>query len=237
MEERYLESLYSAYRKGTISICNFVYNDDGAKILHCPWQKKDIQFNQAFIRNFLILPYGNNIAYSPCNKLFDNNLLHREKIRFPTNVTVGEDMIFVLTYLSKIKSMYYIDEGLYHYCIEHDSAMHGGKDFLPIYETTLQCLKNYQFGSIKTEDNTLNLWSRKSLTLILTNPYVTQMQYKNFSNYYKRLNKSELFNRVKKTPLTFDVKKSLLGLVTWFNSSLLLYYVVKINAYRGADSN
>ena len=121
-----------------------------------------------------------------------------------------------------------------HYRVMHcKSIWEKLKDYLPLYETTLQCLKNNLFGNVNIVDETLNLWSRKTLTLILTSSFVTQMRYDSFRKYYKRLNESELFNRVKKVPLDNDFKKNALVLVARFNSSILLYGIVKLNAYRG----
>lgn len=232
VNEHYLEKLYSVFHRGNLSVCNFVYNNDCKTALISNWQKMDITFNQHLVREFLVGSIENSIAYSPCNKLYDNILLRKEKITFPTEVTVGEDMIFTLTYLSKIKSIYFVNEGLYHYCIGSSSAMCGEKDYLSIYEKTLHCLQSIRFENINIDDDTLNLWARQVMAFTLTNPFVEKMSYITFKTYFNRLCNSTLFTRVKKAPLVNNVKKSILTLVARLNSTLLLYGIVKINAFR-----
>lgn len=230
VDTHYLEKLVAIFDNGYLSVCNFVHNEDDKKILLSDnWSERNVRFNQAFIRDYLVYSMGKTIAFSPWNKLFDNSLLHGRNIRFPDKITVGEDMIFVLSYLSACKKIVYVDEGLYHYCIRQDSAMNSGRDYLPAYEKTLHRLQNTKFGEIKIEDRTLNLWSREAITLILTNPFVRSMSYHDFKQYYNRLDDSNIFNRVKRAPLVRNIKRSVLSIVTKLDSSVLLYWLVRSN--------
>ena len=128
VDELYLEKLFAAFEFESLSVCNFVHNAGCEKSLSVNWVKKNIDFNQNFIKDYLVSSIGRAIAFSPWNKLFDNRLLHNANIRFPESIKIGEDMIFVLSYLSMCKSMNFVDEGLYHYCERQGSAMNCKKN-------------------------------------------------------------------------------------------------------------
>ncbi len=49
--------------------------------------------------------YRNNMLYSPYCKLFRNNIIRREHLRFPDGITWGEDGMFVADYLQYIHSL------------------------------------------------------------------------------------------------------------------------------------
>ena len=134
-------------------------------------------------------------------------------------------MIFVLSYLSMCKSMNFVDEGLYHYCERQGSAMNCKKNYLLDYEMTLQGLKRCKYFTI--EENILNLWARERFILLLANPFLNEMKYEQFkAYYYDYLKKSEIFNRVKRSPLGKNFKRSVLTLTAKLNSSMLLYLIV-----------
>ncbi len=229
VDDNFLEKLYSAFHKESLTVCNFVYNDDLRNVLCFAGLEQIISFDQDFIRNYLM---DEKIAFAIWNKMFDNNLLHEAEVYFPQDISVGEDMIFVLTYLSKIKSIYYVDDCLYHYCVGYESAMRSPRDYLSVYEKTLHYLKNNRFGNVKIEDRTLNLWARKVFAFVLTSSYVSQMSCLTFKRYFAQLNNSVLLSCVKKAPFINDFKKNMITLAARLKSSFLLYAIIKANAYR-----
>lgn len=57
-------------------------------------------------------------VFNPCwNKLFLREIIVKYGIRFPEGQYMGEDLIFVLSYLSRCRSAFLIDEPLYEYRI------------------------------------------------------------------------------------------------------------------------
>ena len=229
VENNYLYEMFSHYQKGRLTICNIVHNDSKSKLFRCDWKKKNISFSRKLIQDYLVYSLGKQIAFSACNKLFDNTLIKNNHIRFPNNIKVGEDMIFVLLYLSKCNELYFIDKGLYHYCISNTSAMNSKKDYLPLYELTLQELKKIRCNNCKIDKKTLSLWSRECMTLILTNPAITCMNYGEFKKYFKLLKNSELYKRTRKADFTCNIKRVLLTLVMKTNSNLMLFLLIKYN--------
>lgn len=70
---------------------------------------------------------GNSTANSVFNKVYDNALLHAERIRFPEGIGIGEDGIFNLEYTTYCyKEVYYVSQMLYVYC-HGESEWNSGK--------------------------------------------------------------------------------------------------------------
>lgn len=59
---------------------------------------------------------------APWCKIFKRSIIEAYNIRFNKNITIGEDTIFVLQYLSHIENLYYIHRKLYH-CWHSDSSL------------------------------------------------------------------------------------------------------------------
>ena len=221
--------MYSVYKSDRLSVCNIVHNDCTKMIFQPNWNELDYDFNEEFISNYLINDLGQSIGFSPCNKMFDNNLIQSRAIRFPENISIGEDMIFVLIYLSFISSISFVDEGLYHYNISSNSAMNGSKNYFPSYEKTLNYLETNVFDGIRICESTLDLWSRDVVSLGIMNPFFTVQNYSSFKRSYKALNKTKLLQRASRASFNSNHKKNILSLVLRTRICLLLYILIKAN--------
>lgn len=60
---------------------------------------------------------------SPCCKLYKRDIIEREKIRFPLNVPICEDDVFVVTYWFYVKRFYMLNEPLYSYLQSESSVL------------------------------------------------------------------------------------------------------------------
>ncbi len=56
-----------------------------------------------------------NLYYGPYCKLFRSNIIREYNIRFPEQISYGEDTIFVLDYLRQVEGMALLDRPLYFY--------------------------------------------------------------------------------------------------------------------------
>src|SRR5699024_2863417 len=77
------------------------------------------------LENFLInFPeeFKNNIINSPCNKLYNNNIMKNNNIYFQNDISNGEDLIFNLTYISECNYVFLLNESLYNYNFLHNST-------------------------------------------------------------------------------------------------------------------
>jgi glycosyltransferase involved in cell wall biosynthesis len=64
----------------------------------------------------------NGLLYSPCNKIFVSSVIKENNILFDTKVKYGEDLIFNLSYLQYMSSVYYLREPLYIYNHSRDGS-------------------------------------------------------------------------------------------------------------------
>ena len=173
---------------------------------------------------------------SPCNKLFNRNIIINYCIKFDVNQTMGEDFQFVLDYLSKLYSDHcvVINRALYYYVRYSDTSLMGqfgleekNREF--IYR--LKQLKSI-IGSDDTQtdkiynkavENTLNSYAYN----ICRNANVEKkekieaiesvMQDGNAENHYRHfikvVKKEALFNKLKAlTSITVKVKNRLIDI-------------------------
>lgn len=79
-------------------------------------KKETIAGSQGTIKKFALKSIGDNgIFYNLWNKLFRLEIIRRHTLTFQENIRFGEDLIFILQYLGKVKSIQLIDKPLYHY--------------------------------------------------------------------------------------------------------------------------
>ena len=230
IEPDMIEKMLSKIKEGYLVVSNFVHNDSIEHILSMPEEAMNFKFDELFIKEYLVGNLGKQIAFSAWNKIFQLNLLKENNIFFPVGVAVGEDMIFVLKYLSVCKGIVCINEGLYHYKIRDTSTMNSTKkDYLKLYCSTLLELKRLKLKGKYIEEAVLAVWSLEMLTYIFTNPYVKFMRYHEFSNYYKQLVKTVLYATAVNASGVVNSKRNVLKWVLKFKSKLFLYTIIKIN--------
>lgn len=64
-----------------------------------------------------------DLLSGPCCKLFRHNLIDKYHIRFPLDISYGEDTMFVYTYLHYINSAYNLADTYYHYNIRGHGSL------------------------------------------------------------------------------------------------------------------
>lgn len=64
----------------------------------------------------------------PWNKMFSKNIIKEKKIEFPENISICEDLIFVVNYIKHVDEVVYINENLYNYRIRKNSAVNNFKN-------------------------------------------------------------------------------------------------------------
>src|SRR5690606_5527379 len=61
-----------------------------------------------------------------CNKIFRMNVFRRFSLKFDQRIAVGEDLLLLMQYFEHCKSAYYIEDILYHYRFNDESATESG---------------------------------------------------------------------------------------------------------------
>ena len=72
-----------------------------------------------------------------CNKCFRNEIIRANGLRFDCNISAGEDMVFVVEYLLKCRSVNVISNCLYHYYQRPDSTIHSPGRHMHKYRTMI----------------------------------------------------------------------------------------------------
>lgn len=109
LEPDYLMQLEAAWDQSiTLSMCCYSMNDD-QPCWPCG-QKEAETFRDAAAQAFII----SDKMSGPCNKLFLLSEIHERSLCFDSEITIGEDMLFVYEYLAG-GSMRFVPVALYHY--------------------------------------------------------------------------------------------------------------------------
>lgn len=116
VESNYIEVLYYYYQKyNTVPICGFVYHDEynHAKPVKYSWSGNEglVSLGEAFKLNSELY------LTALWNKLFNNNVIKENNVRFDETISMGEDLKFTLDYftISNIDKVYVFSDYLYHY--------------------------------------------------------------------------------------------------------------------------
>lgn len=225
VESDMIEKMLSKAEIGCVVVCNVVHNHSTDKVLRMQSGERRYSYNDSFIQEYLKGNIGKEIAFSACNKIFELRLLKEHNIFFPKDIAIGEDMIFVLKYLSICSGIKFINEGLYHYRIHENSAMNSSKkDYLDLYCKTLGELKK-----LVLREATLAGWALEVLTYVFTNLYVRDMTYSDFTKYYKYFIQTPIYAVAVTAGKTGNIKKNVLKWVLKLKSKLLLYAIIKAN--------
>ncbi|MCH3919252.1 MAG: glycosyltransferase family 2 protein [Sphaerochaeta sp.] len=227
VEANYLEEL-SAYAGETVlPVCNFSYNM-GKGVLLTSWSLQQIEFNQNIAHSFICGSLGQNISCSSCNKIFNLSVIQKKHISFPDDISLGEDVLFVLDYLSYCHSIRFIPKTLYHYRLRKESATHArNKDYILLYSKTFSYLQKHKFNNIYLENKTLSLWSLGVLSVILSSLKTQQQNYHQFSLTMKRLFTTDLYQFAIQSKQVYSIKRFLLSLLLKTKSIVILFLFIQ----------
>lgn len=97
-----------------LCICGFCYETDGRSKkcdidVEFPMQQKE------FREKYFWELYENAILFNVGTKLYKNDIIKKNNIRFQENMSVYEDICFFLDYLSHTKNLSFCKESFYHY--------------------------------------------------------------------------------------------------------------------------
>ena len=121
VRENYVQFLLSAIEEtdADVSIMPFLYV--GKTI-----QQKKVKNQLVRIDNMSLneakLVFSNDLMFGPVSKLYKADIIKQNKIKFPQNVHLGEDTIFVFTYLKYAASISFGEKAEYEYYTENSVA-------------------------------------------------------------------------------------------------------------------
>ncbi len=153
-----LKIYMQAYTSNQVLLCG-ISND--LIDLEKEYTKEDIE-NKSILwkkENFMEL-FAKDYVNSPWNKLYDANIIQKNHIRYPQNLSLGEDLLFNLTYFQYAPTEYkLITLPLYYYQDDHTDSLSNSfrLDLFEIQLTLFGRLEQF----LKTED----IWEEKNQTI------------------------------------------------------------------------
>lgn len=177
IENNACEILYSEIKQNSADLCfcNHIieYNDRVKKV---KFYDENSMILKDDIRRKIILPLieenQNKIHEkasfrSPWGKLFKKSIIIDNNIRFNKELSIGEDFIFNLEYLSKSEKVVMSDNYLYHYLINDTSTLKRYKSNCWDLYRKLMVNLEYFLKNTMNEENYLNRLNRLKIKYLL----------------------------------------------------------------------
>ena len=99
-------------------ICGY-YEDIDGKREKKEWENRFISIEDA--QNSILDPNG--VGGYLWNKFFKKDIIDAYHIRFDEKISIWEDLLFVMKYVSKCESIHILNKSIYTYCRRNDSAV------------------------------------------------------------------------------------------------------------------
>jgi glycosyltransferase involved in cell wall biosynthesis len=152
VSDDFLEQLYKNIDGYDISICGLFRFGDSTNLrsllLDIP---SEISHDDLYRYVFC----NNNIGGYLCNKLFSGQIVRAHNIRLNTTLSIGEDMVWIATYLKYVQYGFYIPKCLYYYRINSASALQNSyttKTFNPKHISNLDA-SNLMYSVLEGESS------------------------------------------------------------------------------------
>ena len=134
------------------------------------------------------------IGSGPCNKIYLSQILKNNNIYFNTNLISGEDLVFNMLYVSKIKKYKYIKDALYNYHWD----MHSIGNHFENYYNYIDPLKKICNDNNINEQYLKLFFLRRLPGLILDETKNANYRdgKKNLQNYFKKCEIKEILSNI-----------------------------------------
>lgn len=156
-----------------------------------------------------------NRMNSPWAKLFSNECIQKNKIRFDENMITGEDMNFVMDFLVSTSKYYYTGENAYCYQRDDSSRIARIKRYPDVYYDNMCCLNNRQTSIIekyKMEEYRENL---------------VEDQINGAYNYLSDLMMLHLFTDTRRNRVSKDIKELACDTARMSKKALVKYEIIR----------
>lgn len=150
--------------------------------LSCSLQSNlDISY---FIQNFRKI-FNDNALSSACNKVFSARIIQEYGLRFPEDMTLYEDLDFVLRYLGFTNNLYCIPVPLYHYRIDADNFSNKRAHQLEKLQCNLHRLGETMLAMTPVPDEAPTLMANLYMQFLLRHLTVSKYRPGNMISLYR----------------------------------------------------
>lgn len=201
--------------------------------VRCTREKANYSSSKEIVDNLKSITELNNVILPPlfnslCNKLYKASIIKNNNILLHKNVPMGEDYRFNLAYLSNVNSLSVIDDIVYLYYINNESATFRFResDFDVRSETIKITKKFFQDHGYEISDDA-NLLFVKMVYSMFANlhlPSNKNTRTENKAFFFKVINTPEVCNAIKNCPSkSLYIKLSVLFLKTRCYPLIMLF--------------
>ena len=230
--QTYLEQMADVYEPGTLVAVNYLINDAPA-LTQTTDKSTPLPEKNALADAYLVGDVGSRIAYSVWNKLFLRQTLTDKHICFRSDLSVGEDMVFVFEYLKACDRITTVYEPLYHYVFHPNSAVNTAKvDFAPKYELLYGALREACIGYTNDQRKLTAAWSLRIMPYVLFSGYAAGKTYQEFKRYYRELLSYQFVSDASSERQKTGRKEALIRMGLRRNSPFVLYSLVRLSALK-----
>ena len=188
----FLDALCALYAPGVLPVADVIRSDgQGSALLP---SEPEFRLPENWQSDFFFGSLGQQIAFSVWNKLFCAETLKTHGIRFREEVTVGEDMLFVYSYLHFCDTVRVTREAEYYYLIQEGSAMNSARDYTEPYCRTLRAMEELNAIYRDLTPEILSGWALSITAIILTNPAVSNLPLASFRRWWFGFQKTPIYS-------------------------------------------
>ena len=195
VKENYVSSLIFSMNDHKLSVCNYkLFNG-------CIEEKNNRIFKNGTKRSVEIMEKildGKSFDGYVWNKMFSKSIINKNNIKFDSELSIWEDMIFVIDYLNYIDEVTFSQNEEYIYRINNESLSKGEKNKNRILVEEYKALKMIKE---KNKNLTLNYYANNLTYSILLKLYInkkiTKKEYFNKCNSDININELNKKNKIK----------------------------------------
>lgn len=120
VENEYFEKFIKEIQNFELVVCGY------SKVLNGEKKGKVLFSNEArnvIPKNQIMNLYQKVLISAPWAKFYQKSIIDENNIRFPEDMSLGEDMVFNFSYIDKIENIAIINESLYNYNLDNDNSL------------------------------------------------------------------------------------------------------------------
>ena len=120
---QWCELLLAAYTKNTLVMCkDETFYDDRALRINTKDKNETEEYSYISKKDFIF--HQSDGVWSPVLKIYESSIIKEYNLRFPVELSLGEDLSFILQYLSVIKGeIKVLDKVLYFYRVDDTETL------------------------------------------------------------------------------------------------------------------
>lgn len=233
IDAKMVSSLLLVYENedSDLILCENYYFDDIDE-QYIPFRNSPVKRNVDSEKFMEIVPSLHNTMHFQVlwNKLFKTNIIKKHDICFNKNISLGEDILFIVDYISFCKSFYLLAEPLYYYRNNPNSITK--KYYENYYELQKYLYDKISFYLSNANSITQNRFNTMKIDMVITSLiYVlNNSPKKNLKNELSKIVKDTYLEKIDFNEKKFNIQQKFVFVSIKLNNvkALLIYLKLKL---------